>query len=315
MEMLRDWWDRTNLPPLQYPVQIFGATIDNKATLDAALAELFVWTYRENFCALPRSSLCSDKGWGCLIRTGQMLLSKALQRHGAFSPSMFRDVDDDSAPFSIHALVRAVADPKRTFQDKFWLPSQCCQAIKATVAQAPLEKRLSVYVSDCGCVYEDELAFLLRQSPVLVLVPVLTGSAKTITQPVFLILEMLLKLPHCCGVVGGTPKRSYFVVGVSGQRLIYLDPHVKTQNQFSDAKSIGFHHETADSVPSMEWKRVDPSLLIGFYVQDSRAFGELVSALRAFTTDAESGTRFIHIEKSRASTKALDEVTTFDDDE
>ena len=316
MDALRDWWDRTNVPPLQYPVQVFGVKPENKAALDAALSELYVWTYREAFAPLPRSSLCSDKGWGCLIRTGQMLLARALQKHGAFVPAMFRDVaDDDAAPFSIHAFVRAVADPKKAFTDKFWSPSQCCEAIRATVARAPLEKRLSVYKADCGCIYEDEVMFQLKQSPLFILAPVLTSTAKTITQQVFVILDLLLRLPNVVGVVGGTPKRSYFVVGASGQRLLYLDPHVRTQPAFVDAKSIGMHHETADTLQSTEWKRLDPSLLIGFYVADAEDFARMTKELRQMTLGLDAECNFIHVEASRASAKGCEAVATWDDDE
>jgi cysteine protease ATG4 len=38
-------------------------------------------TYRSNFPAIGETNLVTDMGWGCMLRTGQMLLAQALITH------------------------------------------------------------------------------------------------------------------------------------------------------------------------------------------------------------------------------------------
>ncbi|KAF5829634.1 hypothetical protein DUNSADRAFT_15701 [Dunaliella salina] len=109
-----------------------------------------VWcTYRKNFPCLGESLLTSDVGWGCTLRSGQMLVAEALSRH-VLGRCWMRDpsrpdprmlsllaqlADSPSAPLSIHQLCAAGAN--HGIQPGKWLgPWVLCKALGALFSRA-----------------------------------------------------------------------------------------------------------------------------------------------------------------------------------
>lgn len=79
-------------------------------------------TYRSNFPAIGETNLVTDMGWGCMLRTGQMLLAQALITHYLGREwriqseenmmtyrellRWFADEPSSRSPYSIHAIAR-----------------------------------------------------------------------------------------------------------------------------------------------------------------------------------------------------------------
>jgi len=76
----------------------------------AAVAELLWFTYRCGFEELAPYGFTDDAGWGCMLRSAQMLLGNALTRNGAAprlaTAALFADAPGDSAPFGLHNFAK-----------------------------------------------------------------------------------------------------------------------------------------------------------------------------------------------------------------
>jgi cysteine protease ATG4 len=283
--LARDLLERRK--PLEYPCTFLSVVCNKKEEVQEELSKWLLLTYRTGFAPLPRSSVTSDKGWGCLIRTVQMMLARCIRMHcpadvvdDVTIRSWFRDIDDPSAPFSIHHLVRAVLTGNNCFEPEFWAPSLGCEAVRGAVAFAVARKlfrpSLNVFVAQGASIPNPDVVFRLDEmGPMLLLVPVRVGVRNCINQLAYQSIQYLLRAPGALGVVGGVPRRSYFIVGTTGQRLVYLDPHILTQPAFTSEDKIGQFHEVADDVQTVAWNRIDTSLLFGFYVTKQEQWKQL----------------------------------------
>lgn len=138
-------------------------------------------TYRREFPILNGSNFTSDCGWGCMLRSGQMLLAQALVCHflgrdwrwrpeePCNTGDMFRsekihraiikwfaDTPKPVSPFSIHTLVRLGEDSGKKAGD-WYGPGSVAHLLRMAVKAAAEEndefERLCVYVAQDSAVY------------------------------------------------------------------------------------------------------------------------------------------------------------------
>ncbi|CAC9511705.1 AUT2/APG4/ATG4 cysteine peptidase / ATG4.2 [Leishmania donovani] len=306
LRYVQDLWSAFFPTEAVFPLQVVGrsgAAVESREELEKALTDTFlIFTYRDGFEAIPAVTrlIETDQGWGCLLRTSQMLLAHFLWVHGRPADrrlSLFFDHSAETAPFSIHNMIRSLWN-RRAFKAEYWSPSQGCEAIKRTVQGAvkteQLQTRVMVVTSTNGCIYADEVQHTFKQGAdvVLVLASVRVSAAAQLTQESYLQIEKLMEQPQCLGVVGGVPGRSYYFFAHNQTQLFYLDPHQRTAAALlseGPSAAVSVTPSVAD-VRCVHWSRVDTSLFLAFAVTTRDEWAAL---------EVHLSNRFMHVESQR----------------
>jgi cysteine protease ATG4 len=271
---------------------------------------LLFCSYRKNFPPIVGTHFSTDAGWGCMLRTGQMMLARTILvlLYGAdwrlsdvdvsspYSPyrrvvRWFTDEPND-APFSIHQLLavqrsaraHAGVEQMKLSAGSWFTPTEVSCILRDVVAlhQAEVEG-LFVHVARDGELNRRTLlatADLAVWRPALVLIPVRLG-VESLHESYLAPLRKLFQMPQSLGVFGGRPRQSFYFVGIQGDDVLYLDPHLVQNYQ---APNVKFDDSTNHlSVPQrMKLCDVDPSMTIGLLLRSRADFDMLMMQLDAF---------------------------------
>ncbi|XP_067678826.1 cysteine protease ATG4C-like [Haliotis asinina] len=147
-----------------------------------------IWfTYRREFSPLPGTKMTTDCGWGCMLRSGQMLLAQGLVTHflgrgwrvyhdpkpqqKAYYKEIIRWFSDqmsDQIPFSIHKLVDVGQRLGKSPGD-WYGPSSVALILRDALIKAssslPVLKNLCVYVAQDCTVYKQDVIDLCLTRP------------------------------------------------------------------------------------------------------------------------------------------------------
>ncbi|XP_059469620.1 cysteine protease ATG4D [Neocloeon triangulifer] len=269
-----------------------------------------VWlTYRREFVNLHGSRLTSDCGWGCMLRSGQMMLAQALTNHflgrgwrwsdnndlnnrslhDIRAENMHRNIikwfgDSPSphSPFSLHKLVALGTATGKKIGD-WYGPASVAYLLRQAVEDAARFigefRKLRVYVAqDCAVYTQDILDECDGEDgwkSVIILVPVRLGVEKlnTIYGPC---LMNLMTLDSCLGIIGGRPNHSLYFIGFQDDKLIHLDPHYcqEVVNVYQPGFPLESFH--CRSPRKLSLLRMDPSCCLGFYCNTRTDFDQFV---------------------------------------
>lgn len=203
------------------------------------------FSYKYNWAMyIPDTKLDNDIGWGCMIRCGQMLLSKAIEKNTPNLDDKFRkdviELFNDShggelIPFSIHNIVKFAAKnynvtPGQWFRattimmsldalNKEYKPAQT-SSISIFTSVDSLVNLADVYKRVFGVSQippeQDPLDSLKNQTwerQLLFCVAIRTGLTKP-QQNFKKTLARLMETSQSLGILGGKDNKAYYILGM-----------------------------------------------------------------------------------------------------
>jgi cysteine protease ATG4 len=219
-------------------------------TFDEDINTRLWFTYRKEFPAINGTKYTSDAGWGCMLRSAQMLIGQAFLVHflgrgwSLFSEnsigceklhreiiSWFNDRLSNKCPFGLHRLL-LIANNKIGKKVGDWFgPGSIILIVRDALEMAkefiPILKNINIYVAqDCTIYKQDVLEMCLSKkndeeksallfTPVIVLVSVRLGGEE-LNEIYIPTLKMFLEMDNCLGIIGGKPKHSLYFIGYQG---------------------------------------------------------------------------------------------------
>jgi len=250
-------------------------------------------TYRRDFPAFYGSFLTSDFGWGCTLRSAQMMAASALMWN-EIGPDEFRSsleyrdrmhavsllfVDSAAAPLSIHRMIEEIR-----VNDQSYYPGQWVGPDRAstTISRLLESKNLMgvVVAQDRVLARSEALHSLAKHDRMLLIASTMVADPNNWS---YFDLSMktaflnIFRLPQLNGIVGGELlSQSYFFVGASNDFLFYLDPHTVQPALQEDEAQLP---RPQPKILCMRWNRLSSSMSLSFVIESMDEFEAVASAL------------------------------------
>lgn len=257
-------------------------------------------TYRHGFSPLGEVQLTTDKGWGCMLRCGQMVLAQALIdlhlgrdwfwtpdcRDATYLKIVNRFEDVRNSFYSIHQIAQMGESQNKAVGE--WLgPNTVAQILKKLVRFDDWSS-LAIHVAMDSTVVLDDVYASCREGgswkPLLLIIPLRLGI--TDINPLYVpALKRCLELDSSCGMIGGRPNQALYFLGYVDDEVLYLDPHT-TQRTGAVAQKTAAAEQDYDETyhqkhaARLNFSAMDPSLAVCFLCKTSDSFESLLTKLK-----------------------------------
>jgi len=281
-------------------VEVNGApSVSFSKFLDDYSQNLLWFSYRKGFPPIDNTLLTTDGGWGCMLRSGQMMLAQALIRHrlgrdwtlnkgGPVPPEIFQivrlfgDNPTPDHPYCLHNIATTGQKYGKTIGEWF----------SPSVVALSLAELVTHYKSDHIRLLVSEDATLYRERVLETCAPpaAATGAADIWTTGAVFVVPLrlgldamnaiyypplleLFQFPQSLGIVGGKPRASMFFVAAQDEYVFYLDPHV-IQNFVNTDEDFPIDTFRTTCTRKMHVSEIDPSLALAFHCRDQHDFDD-----------------------------------------
>lgn len=241
------------------------------------------FSYRNRFPTPLANGGDHDAGWGCMARTGQMMMCEALRRVLPLGDQpeakdivvdLFHDMP--SAPFSLHKLTDSGATHHVAIGTWF-NATGLAFSLRDLVAHCDMTSPLMGVVigQDSTVVLNHIYEYLQQDKSVVVFIPLMLGIEK-ISQGKIAALLKTFELSFSLGIVGGRPKHSLYFFGYQRDQVFYMDPHT-VQPAFVSRETLGAMPAAARA--SMSISDLDASMLLCFCIRSRDEADKWVHAM------------------------------------
>jgi hypothetical protein len=210
--------------------------------------------YRYEFPSI--GGFTDDVGWGCTVRSFQMLLGNTIQR--TIGRSHLDCITDEFAcTFSFQNIVQKGTDRYGKTVGDWFAPSEVANCFHDIWSENEKEQfgfRFCMYGKD---VLND------NSFPCLLVVPITLGVEKV--NPLYhKTIVDFLRHPNSMGMVGGKRSSSYYLIGTTQSgKILYLDPHILRHHNDTN--------KTPNTIYAIDVDSLNPSVAFAFLVHDVTA--------------------------------------------
>ncbi|XP_067006722.2 cysteine protease ATG4B [Anabrus simplex] len=279
------------------------------------------FTYRRGFDPIGETTYTSDRGWGCMLRCGQMMLARAYTTYYMGADWIWTPETQDQTylkilhlfedhfmeRYSVHQIaMMGTQEGKKVGQ--WFSPNNIAQVLKKLSLHEYWTKFV-VHVALHNTVIINEIKHDCKNrqptepepakhrhsqfkppprgpwSPLLLIIPLRLGM-KNILPHYLELLKRCFMLEHSMGMLGGTPNHALYFFGCVGDEVFFFDPHT-TQNSARVGDKSTWEQVAADETYHCDYamrrklSKMDPSLAVGFLCCTESDFDSLCKQLQA----------------------------------